>query len=128
MEKGERGGDVLEELFLVTEAKESEGEVNQLKPILQPGGNETDQHGLQERTRGGVAKVGHNLTQRLVRQEGTSYVDENNVQAFCCESLITRTGINHIISIIKSLTQWLLSWLLQKIGGKVICYQLEFGK
>ena len=55
MEKGGRGGDVLEEVFLVAEAKESEGEVDQLKPILQPGGNETDQHGLQEGTKGGIA-------------------------------------------------------------------------
>ena len=122
MKKGGRGGDVLEELFLVAEAKESEGEVNQLKPILQPGGNEADQHGLQEGTNGGIAEIGHNLTQRLVRQEETSCIDENNVQAFCCESLITHTGIDHIISFIKSLTQWLLSWLLQKIEEKVICY------
>ena len=62
-------GYVLEEVFLVAEAEESEGEVNQLKPILQPGGNDTDQHGLQEGTKGGIAKVGRNLTQRLVRQE-----------------------------------------------------------
>ena len=55
MEKGGRGGDVLEEVFLVAEAEESEGEVDQLKPILQPGGNETDQHGLQEGTKGGIA-------------------------------------------------------------------------
>ena len=75
-------GYVLEEVFLAAEAKESEGEVDQLKPILQPGGNETNQHGLQERTRGGVAKVVHNLTQRLVRQEGTSYVDEITCKFF----------------------------------------------
>ena len=56
-------GYALEEVFLAAEAKESKGEVDQLKPILQPGGNETDQHGLQ---------VGCNLTQHLVRQEGTS--------------------------------------------------------
>ena len=54
MEKGGKG-DVLEEVFLVAKAKESEGEVDQLKPILQPGGDETDQHGLQEGTKGGIA-------------------------------------------------------------------------
>ena len=69
-------GYVLGEVFLVAEAEESEGEVDQLKPILQPGGNETDQHGLQEGTKGGIAKIGHNLTERLVRQEETSYADE----------------------------------------------------
>ena len=82
MKKGGRGGDALEELFLAAEAKESEGEVDQLKPILQPGGNETDQHGLQEGTRGGVAEIGHNLTECLVRQEGTSYVDEITCKFF----------------------------------------------
>ena len=37
---------VLEEVFLVAEAEESEGEVDYLKPVLQPGGNERDQHDL----------------------------------------------------------------------------------
>ena len=37
---------VLEEVLSVAEAEESAGEVGHLKPLFQPGGNETDQHGL----------------------------------------------------------------------------------
>jgi len=65
---------IPEEVLSAAEAKKFEGEVDHWKSILQPGGKQVDQHGLQEHTGGGVSKVAGNLTQCLEEEQTNSSV------------------------------------------------------